>query len=881
MINNDKVEYNSIEASCNGLRRWQLRDVISIINTMREAHNIILEFVNSDKFDQIMPILEQCQNCAVQIGTIIERTVGTGMRAVSILEDYCEEIYKFTFVIKEKRIEKFKFQELLNLAEYEIENHIKLAPIEVVFLPYKAAMWDSLESIWIAANADKNCKAYVVPIPYYDMQEDQKSWKSNYEGDLFPKEVPITSWLNYDIAKRRPDVIYIHNPFDDTNYVTSVYPQFYSCELKKYTDMLVYVPYYYSGGLIPEHHVFLSAYKYVDKIIVQNDYYKKRISEYVPEEKIMVLGSPKCDKLINYRRGVTAPSEWEEKVRNKKLVFLNLSISGFLSSDADKYLDKMEYIIRLAQKFPQIVLIWRPHPLLDSTINAMRPELAKRLQHIRNKFIFNKQGIYDTSSDVSRTVSLCDAYIGESTSSIIHMFGILGKPIFIPSLQFMDETIEERFSSIFPTGFYFESDDLYFLSINHCYLCRMNIHTGIVEVITKINVNGVSECWGSIVKKENDIYILLAYGYLIIYNLKTKETKQITLVDSEQTSRNNFGFIVAYNEYFYLFPTSFEGIIRIDLSKMEMKLFDSFIDEFVYQRENKYDFMFYGTYWKQGMDTVYLLSCVNNKIVEFSLEEESIIVHELGSKEMLFNSMVIKLGEENEKIFLSAAASKDIYIWNRQDDSITLLKNMKEDYNLCDTILQKLTNNPNWAKKRDLIYHNVVYVNENKIFSLPCYANQCLKIDRNTGKYNNWELEVFGVNGERKNSLYESHYGNIGGIHFDRNRILILSNYDSSGIIYNQTNQKVEDCFKFRLSEKDSIQYQKQTNHFNLLGQDAGYGARETIQYTIKEFLNDIILTSYKDKEIQISKYKENIKNCDGTAGKKIHESIVNENSFT
>lgn len=43
---------------------------------------------------------------------------------------------------------------------------------EVVFLPYKASMWDSLESVWKAADEDPNCDAYVVPIPYYDRNSD-------------------------------------------------------------------------------------------------------------------------------------------------------------------------------------------------------------------------------------------------------------------------------------------------------------------------------------------------------------------------------------------------------------------------------------------------------------------------------------------------------------------------------------------------------------------------------------------------------------------------------------------------------------------------------------------------------------------------------------
>ena len=40
--------------------------------------------------------------------------------------------------------------------------------MEAIFLPYKASMWDSLESVWKAADADPECDAYVIPIPYYD-----------------------------------------------------------------------------------------------------------------------------------------------------------------------------------------------------------------------------------------------------------------------------------------------------------------------------------------------------------------------------------------------------------------------------------------------------------------------------------------------------------------------------------------------------------------------------------------------------------------------------------------------------------------------------------------------------------------------------------------
>ena len=107
---------------------------------------------------------------------------------------------------------------------------------EVVFLPYKASMWDSLESVWQAAEEDGQCDAYVIPIPYYDKNPDGSLGEMHYEGEEYPEYVPIVSWKEYDISEHYPDVIYIHNPYDNWNYVTTVHPDFYASKLCQYTD---------------------------------------------------------------------------------------------------------------------------------------------------------------------------------------------------------------------------------------------------------------------------------------------------------------------------------------------------------------------------------------------------------------------------------------------------------------------------------------------------------------------------------------------------------------------------------------------------------------------------------------------------------------------
>ena len=87
---------------------------------------------------------------------------------------------------------------------------------QIVFMPYKAAMWDALESIYLAAKDDVGCEALVVPVPYYSFDQKKKEWIPHYEGELFPPNIPVTSYQKYNLQEESTDVIYEHNPYDDS-----------------------------------------------------------------------------------------------------------------------------------------------------------------------------------------------------------------------------------------------------------------------------------------------------------------------------------------------------------------------------------------------------------------------------------------------------------------------------------------------------------------------------------------------------------------------------------------------------------------------------------------------------------------------------------------
>ena len=61
----------------------------------------------------------------------------------------------------------------------------------------------------------------------------------------------------------------------------------------------------------------------------------------------------------------------------------------------------------------EVALLWRPHPLMESTLTSMRPQLWETYQKIRDQFIAEEWGIYDDTSDVDRAIVLSDGYFGD------------------------------------------------------------------------------------------------------------------------------------------------------------------------------------------------------------------------------------------------------------------------------------------------------------------------------------------------------------------------------------------------------------------------------------------------------------------------------------
>ncbi|MBQ7920634.1 MAG: hypothetical protein IJ324_11925 [Lachnospiraceae bacterium] len=444
------------------------RQLFSVVEILKEAHENLGMLIEKDARDEIVNLLSECQDGAIMMGNQIEAIYGEGYECVHILERFCETVFHIAEKLEEPQtcMEHYclvgkQLGELEKAMEQELPDKL-----EVVFFPYKASLWDSLESVYQAAVEDANCDAYCVPIPYYDLNKDKSFGAFHDESGEYPENVSVTSWQEYDFELRKPDVVIIHNPYDNWNTETSVEPRFYASNLRQYTEKLVYIPYFVLDDIKPDdevaienikHYCFLPGVIHADKVIVQSENMRRiYINEYVKaaedfgmevdevalDDKILGLGSPLSDKMQSMDiESVEIPEEWEKLIykpngERKKVVLYHTSINDVLYHRTKIFAKIKSVLDTFKENQENIVLWWKPHPLIDSMLKEQQSELWYGLMEIVEQYREEGWGIYDDHMEWEQVLIATDAYFGD-WNTVVWKYQKLGKPTMLEDVNIL------------------------------------------------------------------------------------------------------------------------------------------------------------------------------------------------------------------------------------------------------------------------------------------------------------------------------------------------------------------------------------------------------------------------------------------------------------
>lgn len=675
------------------MKKSHKAEILTMLKTVEECTEEMERLFSEDSGEALEELCTQCQQCVIKAGELIEKEViekeaiekefteqvSVAKRAVAYLEAACEAIYTIYTAYQSGEEERHDYAQLvhnLHMAAAEM----KQVPVTrlALFLPYKADMWDCMESIWQAASEDERCESICLPIPYFELIGNEP--QMCYDGPLFPPQVPIADYEEADIAGWEPDVIYIHNPFDDNNYVTSVHPDYYTAQLKKYTKLLVYVPYFIGGRDFPEEHMYFKSYENIDRIIVQDSRHLGQLKKYVPAGKLLNLGSPKLDKLVQFKRSSPRmPDEWAKAAGGRRLVFYNISLKGFLKYN-EQFFMKMLHVFQIFSKRTDVALLYRPHPLLEATIKSMRPELLPVYEKLLQCFVDNNMGILDKSPDAARAAALCDAYIGEGNSSVAKYFGVLNKPVFVLDPELLEENGAESFRKVAMWDWKIEKEWVWFLNVlGNSELCRASLADGKAEVIARLPEKAKSGILYSGLSKAGDSFYfvpMLGDG-LYEYDMQ-KDVCVKRLLETPFADKMNFSKGVYYDNSLYLIPCYYPAVVRVDLDTKRMVYYKECINDLIaccpdYRADLPI------CWWNGGAkdNLLYVKAAQGNVVLEFNMKDHTHAIQRIGdSGEGFFDFMA---EPDGENAWLTPYKADRIIRWKTAGEEYREYKILEEE----------------------------------------------------------------------------------------------------------------------------------------------------------------------------------------------------------
>lgn len=449
------------------MRKLYIKQLSDLVKTL----DIACEELKKQKDEKLRNSCAEIQEFVSGMFDYTEATVGKNTKLSESLKKLYEILY-------DTSRDKTHIRQILEIVDEmkEMIGNLEADKIEVVFFCYKASMSDSLESVYFAAKADPACDAYFVPVPYFDRNPDGSLGQMHFEGEgCYSEQYELTDWQEYNVQVRRPDIIFIMNPYDNQNFVTSLHPYFYSSRLKDCTDMLVYIeyglPYWLyrdpcaeelreeyekNSILLPAHLHARYDIRYAKELAEAHKpifaAYPEIAQQYhmTPEkiqEKFVPLGSPKFDKVLNTgREDYFLPEKWKRKIEGKKVILYNTGLTELLKSNGQQkefmgeylprdswYFRKLRSIIKAFKMREDVILWWRPHPLFDATLRSRCSELLEEYQTIVHDFKSFDRGIYDDTEDLHRAIAWSDGMISDE-SSLLLLYTATGRPFYIPSI---------------------------------------------------------------------------------------------------------------------------------------------------------------------------------------------------------------------------------------------------------------------------------------------------------------------------------------------------------------------------------------------------------------------------------------------------------------
>ena len=412
-----------------------------------------------EKREKIQSLCAELQQLAIDFGGLIEQFRGEGFVTVSCLEELCTAVY---YVYEAAGENPAKTEQMLQICERlyrNVETNI-LSRKEIVFMPDHPAHWEGFEAVFREVLQDEKNDVYVIPIPYDYKNYDGSTHDRQYMLSGYPEDVLLTSYEEYEWEVRHPDMIYIQNPYDEWHVATIVPEYFFSRNLLKYTDRLVYIPWFHLETFTPDCEREYYNMKYyctmpgvvnADQVIVESEtmrenYIRKLTSwagkktKEVWEQKIQCRQVPdrQTQRANTGTTSVSSAPVGSPVVpalqKEKKTIIYYIQLSSFLEH-REKMIKKLHGSLEIFKE-SDISMVWIMEEQAESELKRIAPGIYG--QYLKEKeYCITQVGRFmlrSDESDCAEVIRQADAYYGDR-GRIALEFEVMKKPVMIQDVN--------------------------------------------------------------------------------------------------------------------------------------------------------------------------------------------------------------------------------------------------------------------------------------------------------------------------------------------------------------------------------------------------------------------------------------------------------------
>lgn len=355
-------------------------------------------------------------------------------KALEYLKNINPELYN---IIINNSLERKKVKEYKQLSIEEIHKRYKTKEqeligkkeINIVFLVNMASMF-AAESLMneMKQNKKYNVSLYIIPDVRFTREESYRIYEGTYkelkEKYDFAEKAVIIDYEKDEIKEyknivKQADIVCYPSPYD-VSY--SLYNPYYAVQEN---ILSIHINYGFFRSIYDRFIYALDNYNSFWKVFLETEYNMAEYKQYGRCNGInaVLTGYAKMDRLSEYM------ATKKENKRKRIIIAPHHSVDGGMNkmlalSNFEKYAD---LFLELPLKYPEIDFIFRPHPVLFSTLKNNNKWGEAKVENYINKLKSYKNVIYSTEGDYLEIFANSDGIIQDSGSFLVEYF-YTGKP---------------------------------------------------------------------------------------------------------------------------------------------------------------------------------------------------------------------------------------------------------------------------------------------------------------------------------------------------------------------------------------------------------------------------------------------------------------------